>query len=1813
LIIRYGGGNAGIAEYLEQGRKVDRHFSRDELDKRITVEGDLAVTQAVYDSIEDKGQERYLHITLSFNEPNVTEGDIQEVFQQYKKEFMTAYGDDEFNIYAEMHWPKIKEAYNHNTEAMEPRYPHLHVVIPKKNLLTGGFLNPQGMQEQNVKYLDAIQEKLNRDNGLSSPRDNPRVGSNHYESALGKYKDKEFRSKNGMLKQDIFNAMVSRDIRSEKSFEELLSEYGEVRTRNKGKDTQYFAIKVPGDEKFTNLKANIFGRSFIDDRALVIDPITDAQVARRVETWRTIQSKEIKYISNASAKVKALYKGLSLPERRDFLDQREKAYEERYRKGITGSTERSHLSGLPAGNYKPGSFEFAGGFAPEGTSYLHELRASGVDYFRSEGDAANRLFLQGHADDDVQHIQSNGSAGLRRDLYAGGSERDGGLAVAQSGPQSSVLATLLAQEQEKTQQASELQQFAAIRKGLDAEHLLAFAQIKYGVDPAQHPVSKAKDGSARIKVGKYNYNVSDFLTKHIGLEWSEASELLKSLYEKQQTGIVDKPKSKVVHINDWRKFRDEVYPNNIRTYDQLKNQIKVSYSLGLKAINAESFARNKSITKDETLTRSDKHYFRSIVILEKLQKVELLQQRVTEQDTLKNRVKYPYSTLFYDFATKDEVINVNILDSLKKQYLAPEMESGNTIGARGPLTPQHMPDGAEAAKRARLIAKLHTQEREAKELKIKVADLRPRPLANNAVAFCHKDNGKQIFVNHPDRLEMNRVTDADEIGVGLIFAAERFGNPLEVTGTAEFKEQIIAVAAERDMDITFTDEAMNKALEAKRLELGLEPLAANTITVPELAIDNTLPREQAIDKALLASKVAELTAVNSAYAAAPMDNAEREVIEGMLSDAEQRREELDSGFVDDARIQEIAQEDLAAFAHMEGKPEQQELAIGMSDSMRNEVYSGYMEQNGPVELKLTIDAAQAIQSEKTAQKDIRKAADMALMEPAAQRFEIADPRADVSHSYKTEAEAQEAAAALGSSRYAAIMEDNTRVNMVQDQGQWTTETSVLEARAEARKDQEQSVSQPTQAPELSTEDRAAINKARDDLGMQPLEFTNNGEPASLDINRFQQPEPPTIERLQAEVAGYSQAEQEARSALEGLEGERDNNSADFDEDDSAALVERISEARDSLEDISKLKANSEQELNQLAPELRPQNLEERIATTVPHDGSEMASIAAIEDRADIYTETIRQLGPDDASARATPVAVAAWVAADTNDYALIQTDYVKTQAVEIITQNSNVSPKYANELEATSPELNERVTEANAAIRRLAMTPDEKQDEFSASVEELPAIQAKNDIQIAERSFKNNFEHDYKSWKTDQQITDPKRLSVLTDQEIRAEFVALKESPERGAEAKAENNSLVEARSTAEHQAEVRRINMTPAEKRAEFAATGPELEAVRQQTDGNIEARTFERDFKSWTADQQITDPKRFSALNSEELRAEFTALKESPERGVEAKAENNNRVEERNTVESQAEARRNSMTPDEKRAEFAATGPELEAVRQQTDGNIEARQFERDFKSWKADQLLTDPKRFSALNGEELRTEFAALKEGPDKALEAKVGNDQQAAGRIGLSREAAMRDLGLTPEERRAEWSAQPESLADLMRENDIARAERDAVFEKGAMAKASEPLEFTHNGERAEIDLRRFEPEKPVPAPAVATKVEELQAINKEHESRGDKSVIEDIVRKGTLIDVASRHESAQANNLGGDEIREIATRDLAAYKELEGAPEQQALARSMGQMMDNPDYRDHMAVYAPADLNVTIEASQVIEQTAMSEPGQKKVSDRDMEL
>ena len=222
-------------------------------------------------------------------------------------------------------------------------------------------------------------------------------------------------------------------------------------------------------------------------------------------------------------------------------------------------------------------------------------------------------------------------------------------------------------------------------------------------------------------------------------------------------------------------------------------------------------------------------------------------------------------------------------------------------------------------------------------------------------------------------------------------------------------------------------------------------------------------------------------------------------------------------------------------------------------------------------------------------------------------------------------------------------------------------------------------------------------------------------------------------------------------------------------------------------------------------------------------------------------------------------------------------------------------------------------------------------------------------------------------------------------------------------------------------------------------------------------------------------------------------------------------------------------------------------------------------------------------------------------------------------------------LSNEQKQAEAAAvnDPELLAELRVKHDqevIESNQNRAEFwenRESAQTKPAgpEPLTFTHNGQPATIDLERFQGQKTEPVapeqqtPAVAARIIELREVNQAFEKAEPDQVYDEIVRRGTLADANMRHEELDSGFVDSDKIREIASEDLKAFGYLEGKPEQQALALSMGRAMENEHYSGYMTDNAPETVGITIKAATVVsyEQQTVAPTEMPSPTDKDMEL
>ncbi|MFZ3504643.1 relaxase, partial [Vibrio harveyi] len=331
MLVRVRGGKDGIAEYLRDGMKSDREMHRDQLDKRICIDGDLSITDTIIKTMSKTDKpENYFHVTLSFAERDISEEKIREVYEEYKRNIMSSYTEGEFNIYAEIHVPKIKSYEDKSTGEVVERFPHIHVVIPKKNLLDDKNLNPYGFYKTNLEYFDAIQERINSKFNLVSPFDNQRVFKIDQSKLLARYKGDNFKGANAKLKSELFDVIQDKNITTMAAFKEELAKHGEVSIGKVGKPDEYLKIKPHGSTRNVRLTDSCFRPEFIEHRTLKREKPSEKQVNRLVNEWVNSKSHEVKYIHQAAPKLREQYKALPTQLKGEFLNEQRERYYRQY-------------------------------------------------------------------------------------------------------------------------------------------------------------------------------------------------------------------------------------------------------------------------------------------------------------------------------------------------------------------------------------------------------------------------------------------------------------------------------------------------------------------------------------------------------------------------------------------------------------------------------------------------------------------------------------------------------------------------------------------------------------------------------------------------------------------------------------------------------------------------------------------------------------------------------------------------------------------------------------------------------------------------------------------------------------------------------------------------------------------------------------------------------------------------------------------------------------------------------------------------------------------------------------------------------------------------------------------------------------------------------------------------------------------------------------------------------------------------------------------------------------------------------------------
>lgn len=339
----FGGGHDGVVAYLQTGQKQGRKHTRDELDDRVKLSGDIDHLDRLIQSIDSQG-ERYGHYTLSFAEDAISPEMLEAINGDFRDFITAAYEADEIYYYAEAHIPRLKTVRDADGVIWN-RKPHIHAVVPYVNLVTGQRASP--LEMLNAKYgtklatwelADAFQEHINKKYGLVSPKDRPRFKIDVVLSRKREGQQDFTRGKIDVLQQ-IQDRMLTERIETPEAFRAMLATIGEVGTGKRGRPDQYFKVTLPGETRAVRLDFPQFSEAFIRlPTAAKFARLSEIRMEKFLEAgqgqvsdmtfmaaWEQ-RAKEIKYFHPDSNFFKEVYVKASQAEKLGYIAARERYF-----------------------------------------------------------------------------------------------------------------------------------------------------------------------------------------------------------------------------------------------------------------------------------------------------------------------------------------------------------------------------------------------------------------------------------------------------------------------------------------------------------------------------------------------------------------------------------------------------------------------------------------------------------------------------------------------------------------------------------------------------------------------------------------------------------------------------------------------------------------------------------------------------------------------------------------------------------------------------------------------------------------------------------------------------------------------------------------------------------------------------------------------------------------------------------------------------------------------------------------------------------------------------------------------------------------------------------------------------------------------------------------------------------------------------------------------------------------------------------------------------------------------------------------------
>ncbi|MBY5246609.1 hypothetical protein FP382_24845 [Klebsiella quasipneumoniae] len=341
---------------------------------------------------------------------------------------------------------------------------------------------------------------------------------------------------------------------------------------------------------------------------------------------------------------------------------------------------------------------------------------------------------------------------------------------------------------ERHKELIESEKFAQIKKDIEPERFLSYLKDKYNLNPANHKISYASDGSPRFRSDKRNLNASDFLTKKMNLSWDEAKIILTDIYDQQQQN-----KSYSAVNNTTARLSSDAAAERRSSLTEARNEIRG----WVRNERKELFAQIKEMRSQlREIPAHQRSLAEGVIVYKKLTGLETIKEKEKES---RNAISQYHS----HWHERSEPMKA--LDKLN-DLLNSDSEDGIK-----PETPRHNLKHA-------VEAQLHVQNmrNDNQQLKDLVMDkgrfgVDYRDMNTQQVVFSDKGNHIVAGKNPSDK----------EIGLMMDYAKEKYGGILKLTGSDDFKSRCANVAAENGLNVILKPSEYHEQMLNKRQEIDL--------------------------------------------------------------------------------------------------------------------------------------------------------------------------------------------------------------------------------------------------------------------------------------------------------------------------------------------------------------------------------------------------------------------------------------------------------------------------------------------------------------------------------------------------------------------------------------------------------------------------------------------------------------------------------------------------------------------------------------------------------------------------------------------------------------------------------------------------------------------------------------------------------------------------------------------------------------------------------------------------------------------------------